>query len=96
MRNRRYPWLRPIIPCTILGATLGLLLPNPLNTNDAKMIGDILVGAVFGFLVGIVLDGFGSEPSPERLVPRRFSLRTLLISITVLALLLGLIIAATR
>jgi hypothetical protein len=97
MGNRRLPFLRPIVPCTFLGAALGLLLPNPLNSTDAKVIGDVLVGAVFGFLVGYVLDEVaGGESSPKRLIPRRFSLGGLFVVTTVIALVLGLFVAMLR
>jgi hypothetical protein len=46
-----------MVPCTLLGAILGLLLPNPLNGNDAKVLGEILTGAILGLLIGLILDG---------------------------------------
>jgi hypothetical protein len=88
----------PTLPCLFLGILVASLMAGrPTHRYEIvfKKFGVPLIGAIFGSIVGLVLDQCGAVSSVPTL-PRRFSLRTLLIATTAIAVVLGLIVYATR
>lgn len=77
----------PTLPGMFLGMVLALLTMPPHSSAEAA--GRPIIGAVLGAIFGYLLDITGVLSAVPRL-PRRYSLRTLLITICVISLCLGL------
>jgi hypothetical protein len=80
----------PTLPSMFLGMVLALLTMPP--NSSAEAAGHQIIGAVVGAIFGYLLDVSGVLSVVPRL-PRRYSLRTLLITICVISLCLGLVAA---
>lgn len=54
MNQNRLRWFRPVVPCVLIGALWGWL--PEINGNDELDARQAIGGAVFGFVIGVMLD----------------------------------------
>lgn len=87
------------VPCMVLGCFVGFLADNDIKggTPESQMwetVSNLLGGTLLGLVGGVFLDGGIELPASEDRF--RFSLRALFISMTILAIVLGVVALAMK